>query len=220
MACLRKSSSILQVRKKCRLRPRRLGRVAQCPPPHFNVRHRVTCSFWGLMSHAKKHRARWLVLEPHGRGFGRVLRITSSPKNTPPVGLAQATSSGPIVLVHPYARRFGNVGFWIPACPLCGGYEHTNTCCPGRAPFDPREAIKRRDGWRGPHCGSQAPSWATIQELCEYQLNLGSTQVRYAPGAQRSRYAGATMEYLRSLGLATSNEVIPSGRPLLWWRWR
>jgi hypothetical protein len=115
--------------------------------------------------------------------------------------------------------RRGDVGFWIEACPLCGGYEHTHTGCSGHAPFDPREAIKARGGSRMPHCDSQAPN-ATVQELCEYQLRLAGTPARYAPGAERSRSATSTMKYLRSLGIATSDEMIPSTRPMSWWRWR
>ena len=126
---------ILQVRKKCRLRPRRLGRVAQCPPPHFNVRHRVICSFWGLMSHAKKHRARWLVLEPHGRGFGRVFADHFQPEKYSTCRIGTSDVIGTDRTGTPLCWQFGNVGFWIPACPLCGGYEHTHTCCPGVPPL-------------------------------------------------------------------------------------
>jgi hypothetical protein len=168
------------------------------------------------MSRTTEHPAARAGADRAGRwnSFGE----TSNSQNNPLLWLGQAVSSGPVVPVHLYVSRRGNVGFWIEACPLCGGYEHTHTGCPGFVPFDPRDGVKKHDGWRMPHCGSQSPDGT--DSLVEYRFRLAGTAARFTPGAERSRRARKAMNYLRSIGIATSDETIPSARPLRWWRWR
>jgi hypothetical protein len=58
---------------------------------------------------------------------------------------------------------------------------------------------KLMNGWRSPHC-DEAPD--------EYQLKQEAGPARYAPGAECSARAHATMNYLDSIGIKTSNDTI------------
>jgi hypothetical protein len=116
-----------------------------------------------------------------------------------------------IAWAHVFVTRFGDVGYWIPICPLCE-FEHTHG---GFAPFDPRLELS----WLLSHC-HQAPrkQWGLI-EPGVYLLRLAPGPARFAPGAAHSRQAKATMDYLRSIGIETSNQTIPSTWPPSRWRW-
>jgi hypothetical protein len=67
-------------------------------------------------------------------------------------------------------------------------------------------------------CAFQMPGH-TPQPDDEYYLKLGPWPARLAPGAERSRAAKNACKYLRSIGVETSDEVIPSALPHSWWRW-
>jgi|ERR1700733_1725342 len=114
---------------------------------------------------------------------------------------------------HIFVSRCGHVGLWIPCCPFCG-YEHTHG---GYPVHDIRIAFTAQEGWRVPHCGQASPD--AYSAAGEYQLKPALTPARSAPGAEHSRAAKRTMEYLHSLGIKTSNEMLPSAWPLSRWRW-
>jgi hypothetical protein len=140
-------------------------------------------------------------------GNRKSLTGTSDPTDNNTEGHRQ----GPIAWACTFVSRRGNVGYWIRECPFCGS-EHTH----GGSP--PPVALHRADGWRAPHCAFQAPR-PTPQPNGEYYLKLGPWPARLAPCAERSRTAKNACRYLRSIGVETSDEVIPSALPRSWWRW-
>ena len=140
-------------------------------------------------------------------GNRKSLTGASDPTDTNTEGRRQ----GPIARACIFVSRRGNVEYWISECPYCG-YEHIHGGSP--PPVD----LHRADGWRAPHCGSRTPR-ITPHPDGEYDLKLGPCPARLAPGAERSRAANNTCRYLRSIGIETSDEVIPSAHPRSWWRW-
>jgi hypothetical protein len=138
---------------------------------------------------------------------GRVIRLAhaSDPTDNDTEGRRQ----GPTAWASIFVSRRGNIGYLIHECPYCG-YEHIHGG--HRPPVD----LHRVEGWRAPHCGC----WFTPSPDDEYYLKLRRGPARLAPGAERSRAANDTCAYLRSIGVETSDEVIPSARASSWWRWR
>jgi hypothetical protein len=139
----------------------------------------------------------------------------------------QGAAPGPMAWAHIFVSRLGKVGYWLPACPFCG-CEHVHG---GYEPFDPRKRQgfakfqtnlrgEQSLGWRGPHCHEGPQHDISADDGREYELMLAAGPARFAPGAARSRLANRTMRFLRSLGIETSHETIPSAWPLPWWRWR
>lgn len=124
----------------------------------------------------------------------------------------QDSAAEPIAWADIFVSRLGRIGYWIRQCPACG-FEHAHG---GFPLFDPRLEL----GWRGDHC-HQAPrkEWASIEPR-PYQLALAPGPARLAPSAERSRRAKRTMDFLRSIGIETSDESIPSAWPRSWWMWR
>jgi hypothetical protein len=156
-------------------------------------------------------------------GFSEELfRRTSKPKNS----TSQNHRQRPIAWVSVFVSWLGNVGYWIRQCPLCG-HEHVHG---GYVPFDPRtrQGFARFQfnlshaeslGWRAPHC-HQPPRCGTREDDGrEYELMLTAEPARFGPGAQYSRRAKRTMDYLRSIGVNTSSKTIPSAWPPSRWRW-
>jgi hypothetical protein len=156
----------------------------------------------------------------------------SNPQNSQLNRSAQDISSvappnddvGPIAWVHIFVSRLGRVGYWIASCPICG-HEHVHGGYSD--PFDPRKRQgfpkyqvnlrgPRSLGWRVPHCHAwDAPAYY----YHEYELMLAAGPARFAPGAARSRAAKMAMAYLRSIGVETSNDTIPSSWRGAQWRW-
>jgi hypothetical protein len=100
-----------------------------------------------------------------------------------------------IALAHIVVTRLGHVGLLVVRCPYCC-CEHVHG---GYRPYDIRQTFKAMNGWRSPHC-DEAPD--------EYQLKQEAGPARYAPGAECSARAHATMNYLDSIGIKTSNDTI------------
>ena len=130
-----------------------------------------------------------------------LLAATSDPKTSQSLSAPQVLPAR----VHVFVSRTGRVGYWIPRCPFCG-HEHIHG---SYEPFDPRSAEGL--GWRCSHCDQGGGT---------YELVLAPEPARFAPGAKHSFHAKHTMKWLRSIGMKTSDEVIPSERPCSWWRWR
>jgi hypothetical protein len=169
----------------------------------------------------------------HRAAGSEFLGRSSYPQNSQEGRLGQGTSSaallntcGPIAEAHIFVSRLGRIGYWIARCPMCG-YEHVHG---GYAPFDPRERqgfpkfqVNLRGphslGWRAPHC-HHAPRSDTHEDEDEYELMLAAGPARFAPGAEHSRRAKRTMDYLRSIGVPVSNDLLPSSNKPSWWRWR
>jgi hypothetical protein len=131
-----------------------------------------------------------------------------------------------IAWAHVFVSRLGHVGYWIPQCPLCGN-EHVHG---GYLPFDPRTRqgfarfqinLSRADslGWRAPDCHQAPQRSGREDDGREYELVLATEPARFAPGAARSRCAIGAMAYLRSIGIKTSRQTIPSALSLSRWRW-
>jgi hypothetical protein len=150
---------------------------------------------------------------PAARGAHRATgsEFLGRPSNPPDIN-KQDYEQAPIAWAHIFVTRFGEVGYWIPVCPFCG-FEHAHG---GYAAFDPRNA----QGLRISHC-FQAPRkfWGSFSEGT-YDLRLARGPARFAPGAAQSPRAQRTMNYLRSIGIETSNETIASTSRELRWRWR
>jgi hypothetical protein len=125
---------------------------------------------------------------------------------------AQDAAAGSIAWADIFVSRLGRIGYWIRQCPACG-FEHAHG---GFPLFDPRLEV----GWRGDHC-HQAPreAWGLVEPR-PYELQLAAEPARFAPGAEHSRRAKRTMGYLRSIGVETSSQTIPSSWSPSWWRWR
>jgi len=158
---------------------------------------------------------------PHGfernqraAGLEEFLQSASFPTSNAAAEPKQADHAVPAAWAHIFVSKVGIVGLWIPRCPFCG-FEHVHG---GYPPHDIREAFKKLDGWRAPHC-HQAPEYAAWG-VGSYQLKHIEGPVRFAPGARSSRAARATMNYLSTIGLETTDETIWSSRPTAWWRWR
>jgi hypothetical protein len=170
----------------------------------------------------------------HRAAGSEFLGRLSNPQNIqddhPGQGISSAAllnTRGSRVEAHIFVSRLGRIGYWIACCPMCG-YEHVHG---GYAPFDPRQRqgfakfqvnLKGPQslGWRAPHC-HQAPRSDTHEgDGHEYELMLAAGPARIAPGAENSRRAKRTMDYLRSIGVRVSNDILPSANKLSWWRWR
>jgi hypothetical protein len=148
-------------------------------------------------------------------GLEEFSQTASGPTNKATTEPEQDDHSVPIAWSHIFVSRVGNVGLWIPRCPFCG-FEHVHG---GYRPYDIRQAFEKCDGRRAPHC-HQAPLYAAWGTGCSYQLKHIGGCVRFAPGARRSRAARETTNYLKAIGLETTDETICSNRPIAWWRWR
>ena len=158
-------------------------------------------------------------------GFSEELfRRTSKPKNS----TSQNHGQRPIAWVSVFVSWLGNVGYWIRCHrPLCGS-EHVHG---GYLPFDPRtrqgfarfsnQYCRRVEslGWRAPHCHQARQRGTREDDGREYELVLTAESARFAPGAAHSRRAIGTMAYLRSIGIKTSSQTIPSAWPHSRWRW-
>lgn len=114
----------------------------------------------------------------------------------------------PNALVHLFVDRCGYVGAWMPRCPHCGR-EHVHGpylayAAPGLGGWgdDPRIIDQVHGGCRCSHCDDRIRS---------YRLRIAPSPVRFAPGAERSRFAHHTMRHLERLGLDVSRKVIPTG---------
>ena len=118
----------------------------------------------------------------------------------------QDAAAGPIAWTDAVvSRRGAHGGPGFAECPACG-FEHAHG---GFPLFDPRIEL----GWRGDHC-LQAPRelWTSIEPK-PYQLRLAPGPARFAPGAERSRRAKRAMDFLRSIGIETSDKRSrPRGR--------
>ena len=132
-----------------------------------------------------------------------------------------------VAWTHVFVSRHGWIGYWIQQCPICG-HEHIHG--PYQR-FDPRQrsgfakfqinlSSPRSLGWRGPHCDLALTDPCPENYGHEYELILARSPARFAPGTEHSFCAKSAMKWLRSIGMKTSNEVIPSERPYSWWRWR
>jgi hypothetical protein len=170
---------------------------------------------------SQKTRARWAHGGANRATGSEFLGRASNPQNSQVDRSAQDNSSvaipdesGRIAWAHIFVSRCGHVGLWIPRCPHCG-YEHVHG---GYPPYDIRRTFQAVGGWRAPHC-HQAPIYIEGSDW-DYQLRPATELARFTPGAERSRAARNTMDYLRSIGIETSNETIPSTWPISWWRWR
>jgi hypothetical protein len=158
--------------------------------------------------HDQKPRPHGSVTSQRAAGSEELLRGAS---NSPDIN-NQGYEQVPIAWAHIFITRFGHVGYWIPVCPFCW-FEHAHG---GDAPFDPRQ----KEGWRCSHCFQAPRKYWELATEGTYYLKLVPGPARFAPGAARSRRAQLTMNYLRSIGIETSNETISSSSHELRWRWR